>query len=133
MLERGAWVDGYTKVLNQLHNDIDQNQGSKEIRQWPMNWCISPMMINKITPTVHYNLKLKRFNTLWTNQSKFYIGPKVVKSKLHKKTLGTSVIKSLMFPPSLDQNTKKLWLINLLRFFSCFNRAIAYKSMFFIN
>ena len=27
-------------------------QGSKGIRQWPINWCSSQMMINKITPSV---------------------------------------------------------------------------------
>ena len=28
---------------------------SKEIRKWPINWCISPMIIQKITPFVNYN------------------------------------------------------------------------------
>ena len=30
-------------------------QGSKGIRLWFINWCISPMMIYKITPSVDYN------------------------------------------------------------------------------
>ena len=34
-----------------------KRQGSKGIRQWPINWCISPMMLHKIIPsvTVDYN------------------------------------------------------------------------------
>ena len=27
-------------------------QGSKGIRQWPINWCTSPIMIQKIIPYV---------------------------------------------------------------------------------
>ena len=27
-------------------------QGSKEIRQWPINWCTSPIKKHKITPFV---------------------------------------------------------------------------------
>ena len=30
-------------------------QGSKGIRQWPINSCTSPMMIHKIIPYVDYN------------------------------------------------------------------------------
>ena len=37
------------------------DQGSKGIRQWPINWCKSPMIT--ITPSVDYNWWLKRLNT----------------------------------------------------------------------
>ena len=30
-------------------------QGPKGIRRWPINWCTSPMMIQKITPYVDKN------------------------------------------------------------------------------
>ena len=30
-------------------------QGSKRIRQWPIDWCTSPMMIHKIASSVDYN------------------------------------------------------------------------------
>ena len=30
-------------------------QGSKGIRQWPINGCTFPVMIHKITPSVDYN------------------------------------------------------------------------------
>ena len=32
-----------------------EKQGSKGIRQWKINWCISPIMIHKITQSVDYN------------------------------------------------------------------------------
>ena len=38
-------------------------QGSKGIRQWPINWCTSPMIIHKITPSLECNLWWKRLNT----------------------------------------------------------------------
>ena len=36
-------------------------KGSKGIRQWRTNKCTSPLIINKITPSVDYNKWLKRY------------------------------------------------------------------------
>ena len=38
-------------------------QGSKGIRQWSINCCVFPMMIQKLTPSVDYNKWLQRWNT----------------------------------------------------------------------
>ena len=38
-------------------------QESKVIRQWPINWCTSPMMMHKITRSVDYNKWLNRLDT----------------------------------------------------------------------
>ena len=38
-------------------------QGSKGIREWPINWRTSPLMIHKITPFANYNWWLKRLDT----------------------------------------------------------------------
>ena len=38
-------------------------QGCKGIRQWPINYYISPKMIHKITPSINYNKLLKRLDT----------------------------------------------------------------------
>ncbi len=35
-------------------------QGSKGMRQWPINWCASPIIIHKITHSVVYNHWLNR-------------------------------------------------------------------------
>ena len=40
-----------------------KNQESKGIRQWPKKLYTSAMVINKITPPVVYNQRLKRLNT----------------------------------------------------------------------
>ncbi len=84
-------------------------QGSKGIRQWPINWCncTTPMMINKISPSVDYNHWLKRFNTQLSKQTNknSINSPKLLSQQIRKKyykTLGTSVINSPMSPPSLD-------------------------------
>ena len=42
---------------------------AKSIRQWPINWCISPMIIHKNTHSVDYNLWLKRLDTQLNNQT----------------------------------------------------------------
>ena len=60
------------------------------------------MMTHKITPSVDYNLWLKRLDTQLnepTNQI-----PKLLSQRIRKrynKTLGTSVLNSPMSPPSL--------------------------------
>ena len=64
-----------------------KSQGSKGIRQWPINRYTSPMMIPKITPSVDYNKQLKRLDTQIndpTNQKLLKV-PKVVKPT-NKKT-----------------------------------------------
>ena len=64
------------------------SQGSKGIRQWPINWGTSLMMIHKITTSVDYNKWLKRLDTQLnqpTNQNSIKV-PKVVK-QTNKKTL----------------------------------------------
>ena len=53
----------------------DKNLESKWISQWPNNWFTSPMMINKIIPSVDYNWCLKHFDTKLnesTNQNSIY-------------------------------------------------------------
>ena len=85
-----------------------RSQGSKGIRQWPINWCTS--QIYKITPSVDCNKWLKRLDTqldksINQNSSKV---PKVVEptnKKTYYKTLGTSVINSPLPPPSLENIT----------------------------
>ena len=63
-------------------------QGSKGIRQWPINWGTSPMWIHKITPSLDYNKWLKRLDTqLYApTYQKIMKVPKVVKPT-NKKTL----------------------------------------------
>ena len=63
-------------------------QGSKGIRQWTINWCKSPIMIYKITPSVDNNKWLKRLDNQTnepTNQNSIKV-PKLVKPT-NKKTL----------------------------------------------
>ena len=66
-------------------------------RQWQVHLSTSPMMTHKITPSVDYNLWLKRLDTQLnelTNQI-----PKLLSQRIRKrynKTLGTSVINSLI-------------------------------------
>ena len=40
------------------------DQGSKGIRQWPINLCKSPMIMHKITPSVDYNWWFGGWNVL---------------------------------------------------------------------
>ena len=75
-----------------------QSQGSKRIRQWPINKYISSLMIHKITPSIDYNQWLKRLDT-----QPIKIHSKLL-SQRYLKTLGTSEINSLMSPPSLVQS-----------------------------
>ncbi len=91
-----------------------KTQGSKGIRQWTINCCTSRMMLHTITP---FAIKISSWN-VWTfnliNQLiKIQLKvPKVVKpsnKKVYFKTLGTSVIKSPVSPPSLCKTT--LWRV----------------------
>ena len=50
-----------TALINKLMKSWTQE--SKMIRQWPINWCTSPMTILKIIPSVDYNKWLKRLDT----------------------------------------------------------------------
>ena len=73
------------------------DQGSKGIRQFTINQCISQMMMHKIIPSVDYNQGMKRLDTKHnepTNQS-LIKAPQIVKPTNKKtlfKTLGTKVI-----------------------------------------
>ena len=63
-------------------------QGFKGIRRWLKKIMYIPMMIHKITPTVDYNLWLKRLDTQLnepSNQNSINV-PKFVKP-MNKKTL----------------------------------------------
>ncbi len=44
----------YQRLYQIFRNWWQTKQGSKRIRQWPINWCTFPMMIHKIIPFVHY-------------------------------------------------------------------------------
>ena len=48
------------------------HQGTKGIRQWPINWCTTQMMIHKITPSVVYNFGLKRYPKYFSLHIKYY-------------------------------------------------------------
>ena len=51
-------------------------QGSKGIRQWPINWISSPMIIqNYPFGILQLMFEKFRYSTKWTNQSKFNKGP----------------------------------------------------------
>ena len=45
----------FFNVLPALSSNTQGGQGSKGIRQWPINWWTDPMMIHKIMPSVDYN------------------------------------------------------------------------------
>ena len=73
------------------------------------------MMINKIKPFVDYNLLLKRLDTVTylmihpikiNKKSQKLLSQQTNQKRLYK-ILGTSVINSLMFPPSLDCYSNK--------------------------
>ena len=71
-----------------IHKTKENMQGSKGIRQWPINLCTSPMMIQKINPSVDYNCLLKRLETQPnepTNQNSIKV-PKIFKPT-NKRTL----------------------------------------------
>ena len=80
-------------------------QGSKGIRQWPINSCTSSIMMHKIT---HCRLKLvvgtlEHWTYKATNQNSLK-SPKLLIQRirnLYYKTLGTSVINSPLSPISL--------------------------------
>ena len=76
-------------------------KGSKGIRQWTINGYTHPKMDNIIIPSVDYNYSLKSLDSSSmeiTNQLSIEV-LKVFK-QMHIITLGTSVIYSLMSPPS---------------------------------
>ena len=65
-----------------------KDQGSKGIRQWPINLCTFPKVIYKIPSFLDNNYWLKRLDTQLnetTNQKSFKV-PKVIKP-MNKKTL----------------------------------------------
>ena len=76
------------------------------------------MKINKITPSVDYNLLLKRLDTQFNESTKqnSIKGLKAVDKKRIRKryyiTLGTSVINSLLSPPNLNKNTSLISICN---------------------
>ena len=86
----------YCVLCTHAHNLYTHaRQGSKGIRQWPMNWCTFPMMIHEITPSVDYNQWLN--NPIKTQyQSLKLLGKQIRKS--YYKTLGTSVHKEPNVP-----------------------------------
>ena len=49
-----------------------KGQGSKGVRQWPINSYTSPMIIHKITPSVDYNKWLKRLDTQLNDPTNHY-------------------------------------------------------------
>ena len=59
-------MSGPENQLGQAYSEISVllcGQGSKWIRQWPINCYTSLNLIDKITRSVDYNLWLKRFGT----------------------------------------------------------------------
>ena len=96
-------------------------QGSKEIRQWLINWCTLYQMIQK--STLQY-IKTSGWN-LWTfslmNQPNSIKVPKVVKStnkNFYCKTLRTSVITATLINHSLlnVQRVINFYTISVNRF-----------------
>ena len=84
--------------------------GSKGVKQWPIKWCTSSMMLHKITPSVNYNSWLKLLDIELnkpTNQNSKLLSQLIKKSKY--KTFGRRVIDSPMCSPSL---IKHLLLFN---------------------
>ena len=73
-------------------------QGSKGIRQWPINCCTSPIMIHTITPSLDYNQWLKSLETQLKKSPQSCLAN-------DDKTLGTSKINNPMSPPSLKVRT----------------------------
>ena len=45
----------HNKGIVSIHWGEGGSQGSKGMRQWPVNWYLSLMMIHKINPSVDYN------------------------------------------------------------------------------
>ena len=55
LLMVGLWNQLIYSVLEMVLNYYDETHGSKGIIKRPINWCTSPMMIYKITPSIDYN------------------------------------------------------------------------------
>ena len=80
-------------------------QGSKGIRQWPVNCCTSPLIIHQITTSLDYNQWLKRLDT----QLKYPTNQNLLKVPIvptNYKSLGISVINSPMSVPYLKPCVK---------------------------
>ena len=74
--------------INTCCQAIVKYQGSNGIRQWPIKWCTSPLLIHKIVSSVDNNYGLKRLDSELdkpTNQNPLKVS-KVVKPT-DKKTL----------------------------------------------
>ena len=72
----GMYINrGNAFVLKQEQFALLNAESKEEIsgtRQWPINWCTSPIMKHKITTSLDKNLLLKRLNTQFnesTNQN----------------------------------------------------------------
>ena len=50
-----SWTASFSQQARSGLDKGDYWHGSKGIRQWPVNWCTSPMMIHKTIPSVDYN------------------------------------------------------------------------------
>ena len=82
------------------------NQGSKGIRQLPVNWCTSPIMKENITPSIYYNWWLKRlFTQLNEPTNKNSIKVLKVSQRIRKRYYKTLETNSPMSPPFLHTNT----------------------------
>ena len=84
------------------------NKVSKGIRWLPMNWCTSLNMIHMSTPSVDYNLWLKRWYTELnepTKENLTRVSEFLSQWNSYNKTLVTSVINSTILPPTLVVNS----------------------------
>ncbi len=107
----------------------------------PTNWCTSQMSLHKITLSIDYNLWLKRVDTKSNkliNQNSFKF-PKLLSYRIRKrycKTLGTSVINSLLFPFSPifieSSNIPGRWLRGVSRL-DTISAIVQYKSSAFLR
>ena len=102
-------ISYFYKNPNFLVRTSINQQGSKGIWQWPIKWCKSPMMIQKLPLLV---IKISGSN-IWTlnlmkHPIKFTEVPKVVRLVIRKqyyKTLVTSVINNPLSPLSLSDQS----------------------------
>ena len=77
---------------------MNQNQGSKGIRQWVINLCTSPTMKTKIKSSVDLDYWLKRMGTQLNDpineNSLKWLSQRIRKLFKYYKTLGTNVMNS---------------------------------------
>ena len=59
IFQNTSWIS-HTNINNSIidnrfmqYTGVSNSQEYKGIKQWPINWYTSPMMINKITPSVY--------------------------------------------------------------------------------